>query len=88
VLAFMSLDQRRLDHFMASARVSGDEIRVGMTQWLTMRVLQYVIDNDELRSLCVAAGVFRLRYEPSNTFRGETGRSPDPAAHVAPPRTH
>jgi hypothetical protein len=75
VLAFIMLDRRRLDRFLDEADVDAPELKLGMTRWLALRVLQHVIDSEDLRDLCVAAGLFRGPFEREASGPAATGYS-------------
>lgn len=79
VLIFILFDQGRLSHFLASSSLTEAELRHGMTHRLAMQVIQYVRNNDSLREICAATGMFGYHLEEADGVN-------DPGAAVADDR--
>ena len=77
ILIFILLDQRRLDRFLASKSLTEAELRLGMTHWPAMLLLQHVLDNDDVRGACAAAGVFMSQFEEAAKVHSPDGASTD-----------
>ncbi|MET0528040.1 MAG: DUF3572 family protein [Microvirga sp.] len=70
ILIFILLDQQRLSRFLATCGLTEAELRMGTTHRLALRVLKYVLDDDNLRDECLAAGIFMSQIEEAAQANG------------------